>query len=253
MRSYEIHIDGTPICSTFGLMFDSFEQEEPEELVNYVDVPGRDGPLDLTEALTGGPVYGSRTFDFNLSVLGDPSGFAAKMTAIRSLILGKRLPFRLSWESGYEYRGRFGIASTVSELLAGTFAVHVTAEPYKRKPDHTYKVRAGGGATVDLPSGRMRVSPVFECSRPTVIACNGLSETLPVGAHKVRGLYLSEGENRMYLNSTPDLTPSKWEDYAADTWGDHSGMTWAEVAWRGHERPTGDEYDVFITYEWGDL
>lgn len=249
---YDVYVNGTSMFDKYGLILSSFGSENPQPKTSYVDIPGGNGSLDMTEAL-GEVAFDDRTFDFDFHMLAEPGEFERAMTGFRSDVMGKLVAFKISWDPDYEFKGRFSIASTEHRLWKCSATIHVVAEPYKRKPDQALRVRAGGGANVDLPSGRMSVSPVLECSRATVVACNGVSETLPAGSHKVRGLYLHEGVNKMYLNSTPGLAPSKWEDYAADTWGDCSGMTWAEVAWRGHERPTGDQYDVYVTYEWGDL
>lgn len=253
MTGYEVTVGGVGVCEAYGAVVTGASIGDPETKTYSVDIPGGDGAIDLTEAAAGQPVYSNREIRVAMVVEADREAFSTLITRIRSSMHGRRLPVECSWDPGYSYEGRVSIEVGASLPTAGEFEIVVDANPYKRKPDQTYRVRAGGGATVDLPSGRMRVSPVFECSRATVVTCNGVSETLPVGSHKVRGLYLREGKNRMYLNSTPDLTPATWGDYAGDTWGDHAGMTWAEVAWRGRERPTGDQYDVFITYEWGDL
>lgn len=247
----QMTIGGVDIDDLGLKLLRTMELKPPEPKTVYVSVPGGDGVLDLTEAATGDVAYSNREQAFVFDATGD---FEAAKTRVSNMLHGRRLEYTVPGDPGYTYKGRFAVEE-YEEARAGRgrIRIAVSADPYKRKPDQTFRVRAGGGADVRLPSGRMRVSPVFECSRPTVVTCNGVSATIPAGAGKVRGLYLHEGKNDMYVNSTPDLTAAAWGDFASDTWGDYAGMTWAEVAWRGHERPTGDQYDVFVTYEWGDL
>lgn len=218
-----------------------------------VDIPGGDGSIDLTDAMAGAVAFSDVEHTIVFATA-DVAGSFGKRQKLVNALSGKLLEYELSWDPGYTYRGRwsFGDVEIVGDRYA-KLTVPTRTEPYKRKPDLTYRVKAGGGANVRLPSGRMRVSPVFDCARPAVVTCNGLSKTLPAGSHKVRGLYLREGENDMYVNSSPDLTAALWGDLSAYKWGDFGGATWAEAAWRGHERPTGDQYDVYVTYEWGDL
>lgn len=236
-----------------GFEITGFKDEPALAKSSAIDVPGGDGYLDVAAAQFGGPRYSNGQHTFELTGDDPMIDFAKKKTELLNLLQGQTLDYELSWDPGYTYRGKFSVTSPTDEDFFPMLEISVDRHPYKHKPDQTFRVAAGGGATVDLPSGRKRVSPVIECTRPTVVTCNGVSVTIPAGSHKVRGLYLHSGKNRMYLNSTPDLTPAKWEDYAANTWGDYAEMTWAEVAWRGHERPTGEQYNVYITYEWGDL
>lgn len=90
-------------------------------------VPGADGELDLTAALTGGPVFGNRQiklrFGFAPAGTFDFYNFAAA-------VHGQRLKLELSNKSGY-YIGRYTVGTPDTSLDRTTFDVTIDADPYR--------------------------------------------------------------------------------------------------------------------------
>lgn len=90
-------------------------------------VPGADGELDLTAALTGGPVFGNRQiklrFGFAPAGTFDFYNFAAA-------VHGQRLKLELSNKSGY-YIGRYTVGTPDTSLDRTTFDVTIDAGPYR--------------------------------------------------------------------------------------------------------------------------
>ena len=59
-----VTFDGIHSYEEWGLKLKSVSIGLPEEKQVFVDVPGMNGQLDLTEAQNGGSVYGMRTLEF---------------------------------------------------------------------------------------------------------------------------------------------------------------------------------------------
>ena len=70
-------------------------------------VPGADGELDLTAALTGGPVFGNRQIKIRFGFA--PGAF--DFYSFAAVIHGQRLKVELSNKTGY-YIGRYTVGTT---------------------------------------------------------------------------------------------------------------------------------------------
>lgn len=96
-------------------------------------VPGADGELDLTAALTGGPVFGNRQIKMRF-------GFAPTGTfdfySFAAAVHGQRLKLELSNKSGY-YIGRYTVGTPDTSLGKTTFDVTIDADPYRFEPAET--------------------------------------------------------------------------------------------------------------------
>ena len=247
-------VAGVDLFERFGLsVTDGFELSPPAPVTRYVEVPGRNGALDLTDALGGEACFSSRTMAFELLWVGDGlRGFEAVKTALSNFLHGRRLPFEWGRDPGYTYTGRLAVDSYASSARFGTVVLRAECDPYKMREPVRLSCAAGGGAWFALPSGRMPVLPVFECRRETEVRGEGSAPVLlQAGTWKVRDLVLRQGENRVWVNSAVrdggDSPVSSWPSPVSAS----HPRTVAELTWTVPR--VGDDYDVTVTYEWGDL
>lgn len=82
------------------------EISPPEPQTYYVDVPGRNGALDLTETLTGGVAYNDRTIGFKFLTVRPRSEWPALYHEILNDIHGKSMQIVLDEDPDYYYEGR---------------------------------------------------------------------------------------------------------------------------------------------------
>ena len=90
-------------------------------------VPGADGELDLTAALTGGPVFGDRQITLRFGCA--PTG-TFDFYSCAAAVHGQRLKLELSNKSGY-YIGRYTVGTPDTSLDRTTFDVTIDADPYR--------------------------------------------------------------------------------------------------------------------------
>lgn len=90
-------------------------------------VPGADGELDLTDALTGGPVFGNRQIKLRFGFA--PTG-NFEFYSFAAAVHGRRLKLELSNKSGY-YIGRYIVGTPDTSLDRTTFYVTIDADPYR--------------------------------------------------------------------------------------------------------------------------
>lgn len=130
MMAKELVIGGKGMETHFGMrMLSAMELHPPEPKVYTVDIPGGDGVIDLTEAVSGDTSYSNRMQAFEFDALGD---FELTKTMVSSYLHGRTYDYTIPGDPGYIYRGRWAVAS-YEEIRTGRGRIRlvVDAEPYK--------------------------------------------------------------------------------------------------------------------------
>ena len=120
----------------FGMiLLDGYSINPPTLKTYYVDVPGSDGKLDLTDVLMGRAAYNNRTMEFTFCVIG-VTDIEAKKQEINEFLHGKAYDFKITMDPNYIYHGRFMISEyshgvyNVGKVLS--FKLSIDADPYKK-------------------------------------------------------------------------------------------------------------------------
>lgn len=108
------------------------EIEPPEPVIDLVDVPGSDYALDLTESLTGRPIYKQRECDWEFIIVAPRNQWDAIYSDVMNRLHGRRMKVVRMEEPDYYYEGRITIESTKSDKWNGHIKMHGTFDPYKR-------------------------------------------------------------------------------------------------------------------------
>lgn len=108
-------------------------------VTNYVDIPGRrNGPVDLSDYLTGQVVYGSRSGSFTFMLHPDYEYWESIRTEINDYLHGKKMKMCMSDDPGFYYEGRFSLNELSSDATCTSFTINYAVGPYK------YYINAGG-------------------------------------------------------------------------------------------------------------
>nr|CAJ19123.1 hypothetical protein [unidentified microorganism] len=108
------------------------EIEPPEPVIDLVDVPGSDYALDLTESLTGRPIYKQRECDWVFIIVAPRNQWDAIYSDVMNRLHGRRMKVVRMEEPDYYYEGRITIESTKSDKWNGHIKMHGVFDPYKR-------------------------------------------------------------------------------------------------------------------------
>lgn len=171
----------------------------------YIDIPGADGSLDLSEA-HGEIRYSDRENQYTFTMLPDDSTtWEEKMTEVSNLLNGKRMKMTLDKDEDYYWDVRVSINSYESDKNLHQIVISVKALPYKFKQWETkseFKL-TGESQTVYLTNGRKSVCPVIECSNSnTYIAFDSIEATLSAGRHEILDIQFKEGTNKVVLKGS---------------------------------------------------
>ncbi len=113
------------------VLLDGYTLSPPEPKTTTVEVPGRDGVLDLTESLIGDVTYGNRSMTFTFLIV-DLEQFEVVKTQVSNALHGRKFNFEMTMDPGYTYTGRFKINSythtaTWSHGICGFIEVEIDA------------------------------------------------------------------------------------------------------------------------------
>ena len=117
----------------------------PVPNTNYVEVPGSNGYIDLTEALTGDVTYSNRTLTFELAMKTMPSLWPQLTKKIYNALHGKAVQVILDEEPSHYFYGRVTVESSARSQIAGQVNISVDCEPYRYEIEETNVTFTGTG------------------------------------------------------------------------------------------------------------
>lgn len=105
----------------------------PEVYTNYVDLPAVHGKLDLSEYLTGGPVYKNRSGSLEFYAVNGYGHWAERYNQICNFLHGKKMKMILWDEPEYFYSGRFSVDGYKSDGSTNwsTVTIKYELDPFK--------------------------------------------------------------------------------------------------------------------------
>lgn len=210
-------VNGVDLAVRYNMvLLDGYTLSPPEPKTTTVEIPGRDGVLDLTESLIGDVTYNNRSMTFTFLIV-DLEQFEVIKTQVSNALHGRKFNFEMSMDPGYTYTGRFKITSythmaTWNHGICGYIEVEIDAEPYKLKSHYVYNLNATGGAMFQLPSGRKKVHPIVEISAPARIRFKNVVYRIGAGRFQLNDVLFEEGLNDIYINSY-ELQNLRWDEW----------------------------------------
>lgn len=179
---------------------------------NYVDIPGADGSIDLSEAL-GEVKFCDRRIKltFTMNPGGDLSEAAweAKKTQVSNCLNGLPCKIILDKDPGYYWQGRATVDEYQSTKRLRQFVVSAVVRPYKLKKEVTVVSTAisSTGKAVTLKNSRRPVSPTVSCTNDnTKVIFGGNTFTFGKGDHKDLEIRLKEGDNQVTVSGSGTVT-----------------------------------------------
>lgn len=207
-----VKFDGKDSWDYYELLTLDILTPEPEMKISKIDVPGRDGELDVSEAVAGHVVYYNRQLQFRFRAIGEficqkiRKDFAAD-------VHGRKIFIEVEDEP-HLYYGRCTLRLEVDAGYYLDFAVDVDAEPYKRDTEpRKFKgkiTRVGELTFANL--GDEYVTPTITTSSNMKITLNGSEGTYPEGSH-IAHFSVPKGIYTLQVEGTGNVELEFWEGY----------------------------------------
>lgn len=186
-----------------NLVLAPFQMPPAEPKTNFVDVPGADGSLDMTESL-GEVKYKDRTGSMTFSVL-PQDDFEVKKTQVSNLLNGLQCKITLDKDPEFYYLGRLSVKDYTANKMLRQITIDFRVQPYKFKRDVT-EVVVEGSKSIVLINNRKSVVPTITTTANTTITFGDATLEMNAGTHKFLDIYLKQGENPITIESDGVVT-----------------------------------------------
>lgn len=207
----------------WGLGWISINLGFPEPKTYEQDVPGADGTLDFTEAVTAGDVkYKNRSISLEFEAPDrDYNEWSSMVSKIANYLVGKKLKIILDNDPYFYYIGRITMDAEKTDKESSKIVLSGNVDPYKYELYSSlddwiwdtfnfetgiireYKdLRINGSYELNIFGLRKKIVPVIECSNPMQVTYNGSTYELPEGKNKVFDIWIGEGENILTFTGT---------------------------------------------------
>lgn len=201
--------------------------ENPTIITKFVEIPGADGMLDLTDYLTGNPVYGQRQGSLSFIIDNDHEHWETIREKIVAELHGKRVKMRLMDDPEYYYEGRFTVGKVDPGADHSSISISYQLDPYKIKintegstpmlwdpfnfeKDYDYYTAFPGGSNVEtqgIPAGTYYIyagdyafAPVATWVSGTVtVKFRGVEETLSSAGSITLGTTVRNARNTLTI------------------------------------------------------
>ena len=186
------------------------ELSSPDFQTYLVDVPGRDGTLDLSVALTGSPRYLDRTLTV---VLENSNGTRQEREAhIRKIVNqldGYQKKIWLPDDADHYLQGRLHVIRNYNDLAHASVTVTAICDPWLYSNDETVYTRNATSTAQKLTivnSGRKTVAPVVKTTGTVNLARGSDSWTLSPGTYLLPDFVLDPGDHELTYSGAGTIT-----------------------------------------------
>lgn len=222
---YGVKFDNKHSYEEYELILNSKSISAPSPKTNTIDIPGADGSIDLTEALTGDIKYSNRTIKCDLTYIGNYRDFLAKWSELQNSLHGKKMNITFDDDTYYYYVGRVTLNEWKSDKTIGKISVEIDAEPYKYEVQsstqewlwdgfnfETGVIRELSNIVVDgtkeviVIGSTKKVIPTIQASADMKVTYLTKIYDLTAGTNKVYDISLSQGENKLIFTGNGTIT-----------------------------------------------
>jgi hypothetical protein len=173
--------------TTFGLYLPEYTIPAPAVQTNFVKIIGRDGSVDLSNAL--GLHYDSRTWSLDFKCFDPTVNWHTLSSQVMNAIHGKRLNFEFDDDPNYFWTGRVSVQNYVSNHGTGTLKVTIVSDPFKYAKLSTIVTKTAStgtdytGALVTFNTANAKINDLSVTMQP-IQDLHGYSSPWPAGGGK---------------------------------------------------------------------
>lgn len=207
-----VSINGKDMSEVYSLTLATKNIAPPTPKTKYVDVPARNGAIDLTEAVTSSVKYEDRKITMSFIYKG------TNITSVASNVYkefhGKVCDVIFGDDLNFHYHGRISFTNLNAFLKYGKMTLEMEAEPFKLDNQSTLldwewdtfdfeesiinelgDLVVNGTREVTIVCRRAMEFPTFIASTAMTMEFNGVSYNLRQGEQKLYRVFFEEGNN----------------------------------------------------------
>lgn len=202
----EIQIGDYHTAEDWGLILNSKTLNPPTPKVVTVAVDGRDGDLDLSEALTGEIRYENREALFVFLVTeGTQTEREERIDEIINAVHGLRTSIILPDDPDHYLVGRCSVSDVFNDRAYGSFRITANCEPYRYAITEVTRTITATETATDFVlnnSGRKTVTPTIKVTGSVTLEFGSTTVTLENGTYKLPSLTLKKGATTLKIRGS---------------------------------------------------
>lgn len=222
---YGVTIGEKHSIDDWGLILTRRIISPPEVQTNFIEVPQRDGKIDLSESLAGLVKYYNREIELDFTFKDAIGNYSARFSEIQNYCHGKKMRIIFDDDMDNYYLGRITVENPeVSEKL-GHIVIKAECEPYKYDLQSTDEmwlwdpfdfeegtinefidVPVNGTETITLIAKRQVTYPTISVNSHMTVEFDGVQYGLEKGENKMYDILLPEGENNLIFRGNGTVT-----------------------------------------------
>lgn len=173
----------------------------PTPKTNYVSIEGRDGDLDLTEALTDDIKYENIDYSLEFYLDKDRTDWITALNKISTYLHGKKVQMKLSEDANWYWNARITLNDFESDKNIGLIVLDCNLEPYRVKTtDTVITEEVVADKVITLSNSRKWVIPTITTTAEVKFTY-GTKQITVNGTLKTTDFILKEGNTSITLNS----------------------------------------------------
>jgi hypothetical protein len=205
-----VTFDGLHSYTDFDLILNSVAISPAEPKTYYVEIPGADGKIDITDSM-GDVRYKNRTISIGFTYKGTHGEQLNAYSRLGNAVHGQRMDVSIDADSNYHYEGRVSIKKCEHMPYACTFDVECDVEPYKYhaadewlwdpfdfENDYVNEIsnkQVDGTLELMVIGGKKNTVPWISCSNDMNLTYDGVLYNLKSGRNRILAVKIKEGEN----------------------------------------------------------
>lgn len=197
-----------------GLLLAPYTLEIPQAQENYIDIPGRDGKIDLTEIL-GQINYDDRKLDLCFTSSAGFTGSAIVYGQVANFLHGQKAKITLGSDPDFYLIGRCSLGNLNRAATKNQIEISANCEPFRYKQNKTVITQTIGELPfeVKINNSRMLTTPTITTTANVLMNFENCDYALTAGEHLNTSIILKEGENLFTFKtgSSGDVTFSYQE------------------------------------------
>lgn len=216
--SYGVLINGIRSDSVNLILTEKYISS-PKVKSKRIEIPGRNGSIDLSEVLTGAPTYEDRTMKLTFYSRYKVQDWAEEISKLNNLWCGNRVEIVFDDDVSYRWKGRVVSIQPAYNGRNETIQLEAIVEPYKYDifssavdwewdcfDFNTGIINEAGNLIVDGTTSftlvcRKKVSwPEFIVSDEMTVTYQDVTYHLIPGTQKLYRLFFHEGNNDLVFN-----------------------------------------------------
>ena len=196
-------INNIDLADVYELNLVSVEVTTPVAKTSYIEIPGRDEPLDLTEYF-GEIKYKNRIIKLVYRCKKSREDYYATFNLMQNAFNGRKV--RLNHDDDIEayFLGRCAVGGFKSDTGKHQIDISIDAEAYRYKNNITSVTQTGTGV-LNLNNWQKRVAPRIINTAECKIPFGDVERNISPGTWESK-FYLEEGNNEVEITTTGTVT-----------------------------------------------